>query len=116
MAGNDSLAVLVEGVTKAFGGRRALDGVIRRNAWIYWFLLAITLVGLIALLFLAPSDTDLNWEKHPFFPMGVILALIWGMGTVSREFRKGNMLEFFLSRPVSRVEFFNTVSLLLPCW
>lgn len=87
--------------------------MMRRVAWIYWFLLAFTLIGLVGVLGQAFYDTTLilNLEKHPFFPMGLFLALIWGMGVTTREFKQGSMLGFIMSRPVTRREFYNTVLL-----
>lgn len=83
----------------------------KRFAWIYWFLLAFLLVGWGAILVGAASDTQLKFEKHPFFSMGLFIALIWGAGIFTREFRQGGFIEFVMARPVSRREFFNTVLL-----
>lgn len=83
----------------------------KRFAWIYWFLLAYMLVGLVAILFMAPVDVLLHWEKHPFFSIGLFIALIWGAGIFTRELRQGGLLDFALARPVSRGEFYNTILL-----
>jgi len=83
----------------------------KRFAWIYWFLLAFLLVGWGAILFFSVDAMPMHFEKHPFFSMGLFLALIWGAGIFTREFRQGGLMEFVMARPVSRGEFFNTVLL-----
>lgn len=83
----------------------------KRFAWIYWFLLAFLLVGWGAIILGAATDAPLHFEKHPFFSMGLFLALIWGAGIFARELRQGGLMEFIMARPVSRGEFYNTILL-----
>lgn len=83
----------------------------KRFAWIYWFLLAFLLVGWGAVIWGAEVDAPLHFEKHPFFSMGMFLALIWGAGIFARELKQGGLMEFIMARPVSRGEFYNTILL-----
>lgn len=83
----------------------------KRFAWIYWFILAFWLVGWGGIILGTTADVPFNIEKHPFFSIGLFIALIWGAGIFTREFRQGGMMEFVMARPVSRGEFYNTVLL-----
>ncbi|MFZ5644465.1 MAG: hypothetical protein ACOY46_12825 [Bacillota bacterium] len=82
---------------------------IRRYAVVYGLFLLFTLAGFVALLFFMPFSG--NWEEHPFFHVGFIMALFWGAGIFTREIRQGTIMEFLIARPVSREQFFNTVIL-----
>lgn len=79
----------------------------RRNALLYALFFLFTVIGLAAVLLFISYEK--NWENHPFFYVGAIIALFWGAGVFTREFRQGNIMEFLLARPVSREEFLNTI-------
>jgi len=89
---------------------------IYRFRWWYAGLLIFAVFVLTMLLVNLTPDAPVMFsfatqaQSHPFLSFGMFIAVFWGMGLFSRQFREGNV-EFLLARPVSRLELFSTLAL-----
>lgn len=86
---------------------------IRRLRWWYWGPLLFALVfwsGEFIWSRVYGQPEPVHWENMDFLWFGMFWAFFWGGGLFAGKFRDGTM-EFFLARPVSRREVYNSILL-----